>query len=318
MGCLILSSFAAKSVGLLDFSFPSDTAYISESDDSKGYRDIVLFRKKLVAVGTDGRIDNITTSGEIVPVDHSFICKLNCAVANDDIVIAAGDGGTILYSADGKRFDRIESGIDKNIYCITSQNGLILAGTDKGVTLVSKDGKSWNSRKTGAKGNILSLSTNNTLSIGVTDAGEILKSFDGFKWEIKDYNKEYAGYNPYSNFKKISATQNSIVIIGSHKDGSPAVLFSSMGNVWVEREPFYYDDQDMICYLTGKPNDLTYDPIRNQFLLACDDGELFSLPTCIKCNKYTKISEKNLHALITLDNCLCIVGDDFAVFIQRF
>ena len=317
-GCLILLSLAKGSVKAAKRYPLSDTVCVSESDDSNGYCDIILFRKKLIAVGTDGRIDCFSKSGEIIPADRSFAFKLNCAFANDNIMIAAGDHGTILYSTDGQHFSRAESGTDKNIYDITCKNGLILAGTDKGFILVSKDGKSWSSMQTGAKGNILSLSANNSFFISITNEGEIIKSFDGFDWKIQDYNKEYAGYSPHSNFKKILATKNSIVIVGIHDDGSPSILFSSLGNVWAERAPFYYDDEDMLCHLTERPNSLVYDPIRDQFILACDHGELFSLPSCTKCNEHIKISDKDLYAIAYADNCLFIVGEEFSVFVQRF
>jgi hypothetical protein len=232
-------------------------------------------------------------------------------------LLAAGDQGTILYSSDGKSFYREESGTDQNINGIAFKNGLILAGTNKGIILSSKDGKSWNILQTNAKGNIISLSVNSNFFIGVTDAGEIIKSVDGTNWEIKDYNKEYAGYNKFSNFKKIITNQNSIVIIGIHDDGSPSILFSSLGNVWTERIPVYQDNHGMTCYLTQKPNAITYDPVGDQFILACDNGELFTLPTCVKCNEFKKISEIDLNAIIYVDYYLVVVGNEYSFFIQR-
>jgi hypothetical protein len=316
-GCLLLLSVADR-VGAAEHDPLNNTVGMLQLDDSRGYRDVVHFGKKFIAVGTAGRIDGISSSAEIIPVDFSCPFDLNCIFANDTLVIAAGDQGTILYSTDGVSFDHAESGTDKNIHSITSKDGLILAGSDTGLILGSNDGRSWNTLQTNAKGNVLSISANNSFFMGVTDAGEILKSGDSYSWHIQDYNKEYAGYNPYSNFKKILATPHSFVIIGTHQNGSPSILFSSLGHVWTERVPFYYDEQDMVCHLNGKPNDVTYDPMRDQFFLACDNGELFSLPTCTNCNKYTKISENNLNALFYADNSLCIVGEEFSLFVQRF
>jgi hypothetical protein len=284
---------------------------------SQGYTDIVQFGGKYFAVGTDGRIDCISNSGERTTVDNSNKNKLNCAFSNDEILIAAGDHGTILYSYDGKKFHQAESRTNENINGITFKNGLILAGADKGIVLISKDGKEWNNIQTETKGNIMSPSANTSFFIGVTDVGEIMKSSDGTTWEIKDYNKEYAGFNEPAKFKKIIATPNSIVIIGTHNDGSPSILFSSLGNVWAERIPFYHDEQGIICYLTKKPNGITYDPLMDEIILACDNGELFSLPSCSKCNKYIKISETNFNAIIYDDNCLVIVGDEYSFFMQR-
>jgi hypothetical protein len=307
--CLILFLLAAESI---------DAAQLSSGKDSKkGYSDIVFFKGKFFAVGTDGRIDCISGAGEKIPADSSCKVKLNCAFSNDDILIAAGDHGTILYSSDGKNFYRSETITDKNIYAITSKNGLIIAGTRGGKLLSSIDGKTWKIIKTAAKGNVISLSANSSFFIGITDSGEIIKSFDGNKWDIKNYNKEYAGYNRYTNFKKILAAQNSIMIIGTHDDGSPSILFSSLGNVWAERIPIYQDDEGIDCFLANKPNGITYDSGQDQFILACDGGVLFSLPSCSKCNEYKKISDDNLNALIYSGKYFLIVGDRYSVYIKN-
>ena len=318
-GCLILLSFTIKQKILKagEINLRSGSTNNSEVQGSKGYRDVVLFKNKYIAVGTDGRIDCFSKSGEKMPIDNSDKNNLNTVFSNGEIIIAAGDRGTMLYSSDGKDFYQEESGTDENINGITSKNGLILAGTDSGKILYSKNGKSWNSIQTNTKGNIMSLSSNNSLIIGVTDIGEIIKSSNGTNWEVKDYNKEYAGYNEPAKFKKIIATKSSIVIIGTHDDGSPSILFSTLGNVWSERIPFYHDEHGMINYLTKKPNGITYDPLMDEFILACDNGELFSLPSCSKCNKFIKISDINFNTVIYVDDCLVIAGDNYSFFIQK-
>jgi hypothetical protein len=289
----------------------------SKLNEAKGYTDIVFFQNNFIAVGSKGRIDCITKSGERTTVDSSGRYNFTCALSNEEILIVAGEHGTILYSNDGKIFYRAVSGTDKSINSITFRNGLFIAGANGGIILTSKNGKAWNTLPIKVKGNILSLSSNNSFFIGVSDAGEIIKSSDGISWEIKDYNKEYARFNQYSKFKRILATQSSTVIIGTHDDGSPSVLFSTMGNVWAERTPLYHSDEGEILYLTQKPNGITYDPEQDQFILACDNGELFTLPSCSKCNKHLKISETNLKAITYIDKSLLIVGDGFSVFVQK-
>ncbi len=199
---------------------------------------------------------------------------------------------------------------------MASRNGLIIAGADSGLILASKNGTAWTSIATAIKGNIISLTSNASFFFGVSDSNEILKSVDGLHWEIQDYNKEYAGYTRRITLRKIFANQNSMIIVGLYDDGSPAVLFSSMGTVWAERVPVYEDAQGFYSSLTQKPNAITYDPDRDQFIVACDHGELFSLPSCSKCDKYLKISESDLHGLVYFDGRLFIVGDGFSVFIQ--
>jgi hypothetical protein len=299
------------------FLFCSDQLISDESGHLTGYSDIAFFKGQVIAVGTDGRIDRIFKSGESITIDHSSPYRLNCAFSNHDLFIAAGEHGTILVSSDGISVTHAESGTVKNIFGMTLKNGMLIAGSERGTLLISNDGQSWSPVQTKARGDILSLSSNHSFSIGVTDAGEIMKSSDGINWEIRDYNKEYTGYNKVSQFKKILAAQNRFVIIGEHDDASPSILFSSLGNVWAERLPVYHDDGQM-GILINKPNGITYDPDRNQFILACDNGELLSLPGCTQCNQYTKISENDLNAILYTDNCLVIAGDEYSVFIQTF
>ncbi len=279
-----------------------------------GYNDIVLFKGGYFAVGTDGSIDRISPSGEKVRVDSPCGFDLRCAFSNDEMLLAAGDSGTILFSSDGSRFYRAESGTKKNINGIASKDGLLIAGADFGTILESPDGKTWNSMPVSMKGNVVSVSANPSLFIGVSDSGEIIQSEDGSNWKIQDYNKEY---HQDVKFRKIAASPYSIVIIGTHVDRSPSILTSSMGNVWAERPPIYKDDQGVVRSLTAKPNGITYDPDRDQFILACDSGELLTLPPCPECSKHAKIAGTDLHALVYGNNTLAIVGNECSIFTEK-
>jgi hypothetical protein len=291
------------------------TGWISATEYIKGYRDIMLYDGRYLAVGTDGRIDYISSSRKKSAVVSNTRNNLNCIAANDKVVVVAGDNGTILISPDGKSFSSTGSGTDSNINGITCRNGLFIAGADGGTILISKNGDSWGSINTEAKGNIVSVTANDSFFIGVTDRGEILISKDGFNWKIKDYNKEYSGYSKSCVFKKVLATNNRIVIIGRHDDNSPAVLFSTLGNVWVERTLVYDDDQGIMRFLTNDPNDIAYDPFRDQFILACDDGVLFSLPSCTKCNVFVTVSDYDLYAVICTENLILSAGEEFNISI---
>jgi hypothetical protein len=320
-------------IGGLIFLFSAGTSYLtsakklnlhifslqkSDAGSIKGYRDIIFYNGKFLAVGNDGRIDFINHSGEKIPAVNTCKNDLNCVISIDQIVVAAGDDGTVLFSSDGKAFNKVESGTDKNINGVAYKNQLLIAGADKGTILTSVNGKTWSSKHLEVRGNIVSVTANDSFFFGITDNGEIIRSNDGLNWEITDYNKEYSGYNKSCEFKKVIAAKNRIVIIGRHDDGSPAVLFSSLGNVWTERSLTYNDDNGMIRFLTNEPNDIAYDPVRDQFILACDNGEIFSLPSCTKCNASVTISNNDLYAIICRDDVLLSAGEEFFINIMKF
>ena len=60
------------------------------------------------------------------------------------------------------------------------------------------------------------------------------------------------------------------------------------------------------------------DPAGDQFILACDNGVLFSLPSCTKCNVYAKISTNNLSAITCAGDYLIVVGEEFSISVVRF
>jgi hypothetical protein len=285
--------------------------YLHTLPDKKGYRDIICYQDKFMAVGTGGRIDYINTSGERTTAANITKNDLNCIISANQILLTGGLNGTILFSSDGQVFNEVKSGTNNTINDIAFKRGLFIAGADKGTILLSANGQSWSMIHLSVKGNIISLAANDSFFTGVTDTGEIIRTDDGISWEITDYNKEYAGFNRPCKFRKVYVTAKRIVLIGSHDDGSPAVLFSSLGNVWTERTLIYTDNHGMVRFLTNTPNDITYDSARDQFILACDNGELFSLPSCTKCNVSVKISSNDLSAALVNGNLLLCAGEEF-------
>jgi hypothetical protein len=318
-GLICIIAGERPSVRLAEEPFPGDYfQQIPDPAEMKGYRDVFFYNGKFIAVGSDGRIDNITNSDERIPVVNACKNNLNCVIGRDKELVVAGDKGTILLSSDAQIFSQAETGTDKNINGIAFINDLLIAGADRGTILISKNGNSWNSMHLEVKGNIVSLTANDSFCIGITDSGEIIRSNDGFNWEITDYNKKYSGYNKSCIFKKILTANNRIVIIGRHDDGSPAVLFSSLGNVWTERSLIYNDDHGIIRFLANTPNDITYDPVRDQFILVCDNGEIFILPSCTKCNLSVIISPYDLFAVTCTNDLLVSAGEGFFVNIINF
>ena len=89
LGCLILLSLTDKQHILKagEIYPKSDTTKITESKRRIGYRDVVLFKDNYVAVGTDGRIDSFSKSGEKEPIDNTSNSDLNCAFSNGEIMI---------------------------------------------------------------------------------------------------------------------------------------------------------------------------------------------------------------------------------------
>jgi hypothetical protein len=285
----------------------------SKENKTRGYTDITVYGDQFVAVGSEGRIDIISRSGKVSPVANDLLWDMNGVIWDKQAIIAVGDGGTILISADGKTCRKIESGTRENINSITSFNGIIIAASDKGIIVVEKVNKCININLQ-LKGKIVSVSADESDCFGVTDKGEIIKSGDSINWDIFDYNSEYAGFSKPCSFKNVLSAGKRIVVAGEHEDGTPVVLFSSLGNVWTERTLNYTDNNGAMGLLTSTPSDITYDSGEDQFFVVCSKGEILSLPSCTKCNKLFTLKEKNPSGIANFNDSLIVVGEDYYIY----
>lgn len=284
----------------------------------EGYRDAVPWRGMFLAVGTGGRIDLFDASATRIRTICTHGGNLNCATVWDELAVVAGDGGAVLWSADGEVFELAGTGTEKDINGMAARQDMIVAGADAGTIFVSVDGRSWNMIETGAKGDIVSVTAGESFFMAVTRQGEILRSPDGMNWQVTDYNEKYSGYNKPCVFNEVLAAGSTIVICGMHHDGTPAVITSTLGNVWAERILNYRDDRGVIRFLSNCPNSVAWDKPRDQHILACNNGEIFSLPSCTKCNESAIIAGYDIHAIACLDDMLFCGGKGFSARVIRF
>lgn len=285
----------------------------TRQQNAAGYKSISRYEDGFIAVGTDGRIDRISTSGRVTKSEKFPGEKFNCVFTDDKLTIIAGDRGLLLISSENGKFGRVESNTRENINSITLFRGLIVAATDKGIIISGRADQSFTRTSLPVKGNIVSVSARESDCYGVTDEGEIIHTTDGKKWNITDFNKVYSGFYKTSYFTKILVTENRIAIAGKHNDGSPVFMLSTKGNVWTERPLIYTDDQGYNNILEESPNELIYIDTEDQFYMVCNKGRVFQLPSCNHCNKLAVVSEENLLGISYNENVLMIVGENFII-----
>ena len=282
-------------------------------EKSTGYKAILKNEDGFLAVGSEGRIDWISVSGKVIKSEKFPDENFNCLMSDSIKTIVAGDNGSILISFDKGKFRKISSDTSKNINALTYFNGLIIAGADDGEILSGYGKGSFSKTHLPVKGNIVSLSSQKSDCYGATDEGEIIHTKDGINWDIFDFNKVYADYYKPCFFTKILTTELSIAVTGIQSDGSPALMFSTQGNVWSERTLSYTDSKGMVDLLTESPNDIFYDKTLDLFYLACNKGYVMQIPSCSHCNKLVQFSTENLHGISGYNNTLFIVGDNFCI-----
>ena len=300
----------------------NDTYYNKESfysyyqeikTNSKGYKAITRYEDGFIAAGSDGRIDRITASGEIINSQKFPGETFNSILADDKIIIVAGDRGTIMSSSEKGIFSKVESDTKENINSLALFRGKVIAGSDHGEIISGDEKGHFRKIRLALKGNIVSVSARISECYGVTNEGEIIHSVDGITWDITDFNKVYSGYYKPCRFTKVLVTENRVAIAGSNNDGSPALMFSNQGKVWTERPLNYTDEEGEKGFLTEIPYDIMYDELEDNFYIACSKGKLMQLPSCAQCNKLAAVSTADLVGISSNDNVMIIVGGNFLI-----
>ncbi len=287
--------------------------YPGITNKPEGLRAVIRYKDGFLAVGSDGRIDLISVSGEIIKSEKFPGENFNSVISDNEMVIAAGDNGTILISPDGRTFRKADSHTDKNINSLTLFNTIIVAGTDDGDIIIGDENGFFKKTHPDVKGNIVSVSARNSDCYGVTDEGEIIHTTDGLNWDIFDFNKVYAGFYKPCSFTRVLATENRIAVAGIRDDGSPVLMFSNQGKVWTERTLNYTDEKGMPGFLEDLPQDIFYDEPVGDFFLACNNGKLMKLMSCTLCNELAVISLEDLAGISCNENTMMIVGEKFLI-----
>jgi len=280
---------------------------------ASGYNALISYQDGFLAAGSGGRIDWISTSGEITKSEKFPNEEFNCLLACNEQVIVAGNKGSMVISSGKGTFRKVDSGTNKNIHTLVLFKEMILAGADQGLMLIGDKKGLFREKQLALKGDLVSLSATISDCYGVTDQGEIIHSADGVNWTVFDFNKTYAGYYKSCHFTRVLVTENRIAVTGKYEDGTPALLFSAQGNVWTERVLNYTDDQGIASSLADIPSDLFYDSSEDQFVVCCSKGTLMTIPACSHCNKLFVCSTEDLSAISGNGKTVMIVGDHYYI-----
>jgi len=283
------------------------------SIDASGYKALISYQDGFIAAGSGGRIDWISTSGEITKSEKFPDEEFNCLLACNEQVIVAGNNGSMLISSGIGTFRKVDCGTKMNIHTLVFFKEMILAGADQGLMLIGDKKGLFREKQLALKGDIVSLSATISDCYGVTDQGEIIHSTDGVNWTVFDFNKTYAGYYKACHFTRVLVTENQIAVTGKYDDGTPALLFSAQGNVWTERVLNYTDEKGIEASLADIPSDLYYNSPEDQFILCCSKGTLMTIPACSHCNKLYAFSTADLRAISANGKTVMIVGDHYYI-----
>jgi hypothetical protein len=282
-----------------------------DTSRNDGYLSVISYDDGFVAAGTGGRVDWFSTDGVFIQNKQIPNLDIHDLLFLNGTLYVAGNQGALFYSNDGRFFKKIDTKLTSTIHALIEFQGQIIAGTNQGLILVGDEHQEFSPVQLPLLGNVVALSANKTWCYGVTDQGEIFHSKDGKDWKVLNFNREYHGYYQPCQFNGVLVTDNSIAVIGKHEDNTPALFFSSEGNVWTERMLTYVNDNGQSVLLKELPRDILYDANLGEFLLGCSGGKLMVIPSCSHCNKLYDVSLENIHSIARNARLLVLVGSRF-------
>jgi len=280
---------------------------------TNGYTALIPFEEGFLAAGSNGRLDWISTEGNVRKTVQLDSVGFNALLSNEKQLFVAGQGGCIYVSNDQVHFRKVKSGTSATVYCLASFQNAVLAGSEQGLLLVGDHQGSFISIQLPILGNIVSLSARANDCFGVTDKGEILRSTDGLQWSVLDFNAYYAGYYKPCSFSGVLALEHQIAAVGQHEDGTPVLVLSTEGNIWTERSLTYTDEEGRGASLTELPASMAYDAVEDQLFLVCNKGKIMKVPACSHCNKLLMVSGTDLTGLANKGEQWLVVGAGFQV-----
>jgi hypothetical protein len=274
------------------------------------YTDVVSIADGFIAITNNGRIDWISDKGVVTQTKSFGGESFKSILANNQQLIILNSKGHLFFFDNDSSLHEIENQSKTAINCITLFKNRIIAGCDEGGLCVGNIENSLKSIQLDLKGNIVSLSAGINECWGVTDKGEIISSKDGINWIIFDFNSVYKGYYKACTFIKVETIPNQIVVVGKTEDGTPALFFSSKGNVWSERPLSYTNEKGFIDILKVSPKDIYYDFSMDQFIMIFNEGKLLTIPSCSHCQKMYEITNQNLNSISGNNGKILIVGEN--------
>lgn len=244
------------------------------SDLHHGYYGIAWGRDKFIAIGGNWGDMSIISSTDGVMWKEEFggyNLHLNGIAKSSQMLVAVGEKGLILYSADGKQWSKADSPVNKTLESIVFGDGKfiafargeVIASSDGinwvsvakgnedtfiravwtgskfaaagifGTILVSDDGVNWSSTKIGSYSTyIQGLAFGNGTFVILDRMGSIYTSNDGLKWTQKRQND--LSTDRFLEYASINWVKDQFIVYKNQAD-KDLLLVSSDGETWVEK-----------------------------------------------------------------------------------
>lgn len=106
--------------------------------------------------------------------------------------LGVGHKGTMMVSADGKRWNLLPKVTEENLHSVELLNNVIYVTGSNGLIMTSRDGRAWTKHQTPVRVNLRAIAWNGKDTwVAAGDNGLVLVSNDGFKWVHYNIDAKY-------------------------------------------------------------------------------------------------------------------------------
>ncbi len=197
------------------------------SGTTASLRGVAFGAGRLVAVGNGGAVVTSADGAAWAPADAGTEENLYGLAHGSAGFVAVGDNGTLLSSRDGTAWTlHLQDGLYDLLSDVTFAAGLYVAVGSSGTILTSPDGASWTRQGAGTEEALSAIAHGGTLFVAVGAGGTILTSPDGQQW-----TSQTSGISAY--LSGIAYGNGRFIAVGEND----TVLVSSDGATWAKQPP---------------------------------------------------------------------------------
>lgn len=281
------------------------------SPQAMGYLDAAAYGDGFLAVGTQGRLDQISAGGGVTQLDSGMDGALSQVAVRQADAVAVGENGGIRLTQ-GEQPVVLELPVDAALHSVCFFQSRCFLGGEAGTLLSSTDLKLWNTEKLPVSGNVTGLAATQQQCMAATDRGELAVTTDGSHWTVLDYNEYYA---KQVRFTGIIQDGTMFWAYGTEADGTAMVVMSTMGSVWTERVLEVYDQNQVIDGGEKPIADMAFDGQQEIAVFGTETALI--LPECIQCNLLETVSELPVSAVACNGETVLFAGADYHFTIKN-
>ena len=276
-----------------------------------GYRDAAAYGDGFLAVGTQGRIDYISSDGAVENRDSGTTATLSGIYVDDGYVMISAEDGTVVCSQDGVTYSINPVGTER-LLGITVFDNQAYAVSDQGTIYTSLDLVEWNEIRIPDVDSATGIASDDSCVVVISEDTDIVTSTDGQNWAHQNYNEKYQGLSNTYGFRRAAGAGGTFFILGYYLDNPnmPAVLYSEDGEVIMEKALMEINGETPTGDSPIVLNDLGVDV--DQLYAPCDDGSVLTITSCAVCNEMQQIAgAPRLTCIALTEQSVLVAGDDF-------